>query len=344
MNNNHNIEHFDSDRNELLNYLGFDGYDSIGMDVEDDYIDDGIYSDGLIDDIDFSNYTGDFKKSLKKVNNRIGKIRKVTAPSNRKVIVEGRKKPLRKTKTVRKSLKKRNVRNLKPKYDKRNVKLSKNRDGKVSNIKVPSNRKVIVEGVSDFILSNDKDVFDIKKINYYKGEKLKKLVFTIDNDTPNDFDFELFNPSMPLDYLYNTSQNINDVISVSDSNNVTYTDVLHNLIANPTMIINAQLVFSGSSLTQQQTQSIKFKNKEITAKQKIYPMQVSNLLDAYQFLNDTVYFNLHDAINRPFCPDGMDILEYKVLAGMKVTLAFYYKQVSMKKIFFNEARKSKGLL
>lgn len=347
MNNNDNIDDFYSDREELLDYLGFDGGDVVDMD-NDEIVEDGIYSDGLIDDIDFSNYSGDFKKSLKKVNKRIltkGKIKKVSSPSNRKVIVKGKSKPKRIKKIIHKNrLKRKQIHNKRSIGIDKSVILEGRHNKKISNIEIPSNKKVIVKGVSDFILSDNKEAFDIKNIEYYKGEKLKKLVFTFDNNTLNDFDFELFNPSMPLDYLYNTSQSLNDIISLNDSSVVSYTDVLHNLIANPTLIVNAQFVFSGSNLTNQMSQSLKFKNKEITAKEKVNPIQVSNLIDTYQFLKNIVYFNISDEINRAFCPDGMDVIEYKVLPGMKVTFAFFYKQISMKKVFFKEARKSKGLL
>jgi len=345
MTDNTHIEDYESDRDELLSYLGVDSSEETIYDNEEGV----IYSDGLIDDIDFSNYSGDFKKNLKKINRKIttkGKLKKVSSPSNRKVIIEGRKR----TKRVRKSIP-RQKRVRKDIYDRkknipidRSVSIKGNGRKKISKIDIPSNKKIIVQGVSDFILSKDKSAFDIKNIGYYKGEKLKQLVFTFENNTLNDFDFELFNPSMPLDYLYNTSQNLNDMISVNDSGVISYTDVLHNLIANPTLIVNAQFVFNGANLKTQMSQSLKFKNKEITAKEKVNPMSVSNLVDTYQFLNNIVYFNISDEINRAFCPDGMDVIEYKVLPGMKVTFAFFYKQISMKKVFFKEARQSKGLL
>jgi hypothetical protein len=53
---------------------------------------------------------------------------------------------------------------------------------------------------------------------------------------------------------------------------------------------------------------------------------------------------MHESLNRPFIPDGMDVIKYTVLAGMTVTMAFFYKQVNLKKVFFQEARNSKKLL
>jgi hypothetical protein len=48
-------------------------------------------------------------------------------------------------------------------------------------------------------------------------------------------------------------------------------------------------------------------------------------------------------LGRAFIPDGMDVISYKVLAGNIVTFGFYYKQVSLKRFFFQEARDKKIL-
>jgi hypothetical protein len=63
-----------------------------------------------------------------------------------------------------------------------------------------------------------------------------------------------------------------------------------------------------------------------------------------QVANDIVYFDLIKRLNRPFIPDGMDVIKYVIKAGMTVTLCFYYKQISLKKFFFKEARYSKDLM
>jgi hypothetical protein len=39
----------------------------------------------------------------------------------------------------------------------------------------------------------------------------------------------------------------------------------------------------------------------------------------------------------------MDVIQYKVLAGNQVIFGFYYKQVSLKRFFFKEARNKKIL-
>ena len=67
-------------------------------------------------------------------------------------------------------------------------------------------------------------------------------------------------------------------------------------------------------------------------------------VDIDQNQSDMIYFNLPEKLNRPFIPDGMDTITYKVLAGMSVTFGFYYTQVSLKKFFYKDAYKSKGLL
>ena len=95
----------------------------------------------------------------------------------------------------------------------------------------------------------------IKDIGYYKCKKLKELVFIINNNSAIDFDLELFNPSMPLDYLFSTSGNLNNKIVVAGGN-VEYTDVLFNILANPMHIINAKFLFAGATLQQQINQPL----------------------------------------------------------------------------------------
>ena len=48
-----------------------------------------------------------------------------------------------------------------------------NQDGKMNRVLIPRDRKVIVEGVSKFILSDKGE--KAKKIGYYKGKKLREL-------------------------------------------------------------------------------------------------------------------------------------------------------------------------
>jgi hypothetical protein len=48
-------------------------------------------------------------------------------------------------------------------------------------------------------------------------------------------------------------------------------------------------------------------------------------------------------LGRAFIPDGMDVIEYTILPQTNVVFGFYYKQVSLKRFFFKEARTKKIL-
>jgi hypothetical protein len=148
---------------------------------------------------------------------------------------------------------------------------------------------------------------------------------------------------MPLDYLYSTSQNLNNRIIVAGGN-TSYSDVLFNILANPTMVINVQMVSAGAQVSNQNNQPIFVTNKNIEGVQRIFPVNIDLQVDNMQVANDIIYFNVFKAINRPFIPDGMDIIRYTVLAGMSVTMTFWYTQVSLKKVFYEEAKQNKSLL
>lgn len=226
--------------------------------------------------------------------------------------------------------------------EKYNVRSNKGNQ-KLSRVIVPDDKKVIVQGVSDFILDQSAAANNIKNIGYYKGKKLKELVLTFNNNSALPFELELFNPSMPLDYLYSTSLNLNDKIKVAGGE-ISYTDVLFNILANSTMIPNAKFVFAGANVTQQKVEPIKMINKGITGEQKIYPFNLDLQIDTMQVASDIVAFNFFDTINRPYIPDGMDVMKYRILPNMTVTMAFFFDQISLKKVFRKEARNDKGLL
>ena len=345
-----------------------------------------------VEDIDFSSLDGkDLKKDFKKINRAVeGRkvvkreqpirkspekpLKKVIVPTERKVIVEGAKAPIRPvTKRPEKSLIK-----TKPTVQRETIKAQtrptqqrptqqrptqkrvdvpvkkgkaviQSRFGKktTERILVPQDRKVIVEGVDRFILSNTKESDAIKNIGYYKGEKLKELVLIINNNTQNDIDFELFNPSMPLDYLFSTSDNLNNRISVAGDNKVSYSDMLFNMLANPTLLPNAKFVCENptdpNKAFKQFDIPLIFKNKNIAGHEKIHPIQNSLNTDIDQNQNNIVYWDIMGTLGRAFIPDGMDVISYKVLAGNLVTFGFYYKQVSLKRFFFKEARDKKIL-
>jgi hypothetical protein len=339
------------------------------------------YFDNSLTDIDFSEIRGtSFKKNFAKVGRKLNT--KVIAPDGRKVIVSGSERNLnlpksgqrviapedreiivegRKTRPMpnQRGFDKRMVKNpitSSPKMmrarnareetqldggEKYNVR--SNRPQKIGKVIVPDDRKVIIQGVSDFILDKSGTSDAVKNIGYYKGKKLKELVFTFNNNSAIPFEFELFNPSMPLDYLYSTSLNLNDKIQVAGGE-VSYTDVLFNVLANSTMIPNAKFVFAGANLNAQKVQPIIMINKSIDGEQKIYPFNLDLQIDTMQVQSDIVFFSFFDTINRPYIPDGMDILKYTVLPNMTVTMAFYFDQISLKKVFRKEARINKGLL
>ena len=352
--------------NEAFNYFEGDNYVRL---PKDDF-------GNALKDIDFSNLEGDFKKSFSEVNRRLKT--KVIAPENRKVIVEGVDRDLdlptsgqkvfapENRKVIVEGLqdKKRPVQRefrrppLKQKPQEapinqrieqvglkggENYQFRSERPQKISKVIAPQNRKVIVEGVNDFILNDKGQYSQAKNIGYYKGKKLKELVLTFNNDSAVPFELELFNPSMPLDYLYSTSLNLNDKIQVAGGE-VSYTDVLFNILANSTMIPNAKFVFSGSSLTQQKVEPITIINKAIEGVQKVYPFNLDLQVDTMQVQNDIIFFDFWETINRPYIPDGMDVMKYKVLPNMTVTMALYYDQISLKKVFRKESRNDKGVL
>jgi len=290
----------------------------------DDPQDDATDFDDSVMDIDFSEFRGDFKKSFSKVNRKLGQS---TAKNpTKKFISKPASKRLSKEVAVTRS-----------------AKIHGPTNKKLARVIVPNDKKVIIEGVNKFILSKDPKDDSIRNIGYYKGKRLNELVLIFNNNSAVDFNLEIFNPSMPLDYLYSTSLNLNDKIQVAGGA-VSYSDVLFNLLANPALIVNAKFVFAGPSLTQQLSEPLIFKNKAITGVEKVSPLNLSLQIDNMQVANDIVFFDVMKNLNRPFIPDGMDIIQYNIKAGNSVAMAFFYKQISLKKVFFEEARASKKLL
>lgn len=363
-------EQLDGELQEYINNENeqYDSFDDEEYSEYDDSFDDAV------DDIDFSDFSdySNFAQSFSKVNDKIAKkqeAKQVLRPSTKRPISTGRKeifrkptkigrtesfdvpkqvsKPFTKNKSIsrfetsKKSFVKKPL--TQEFYVKKKATVIGKNQKKLSKVIVPSDRKVIVEGVSKFILSQEQKDDTLKNIGYYKGEKLNELVLTFNNNTPLDFNLELFNPSMPLDYLYSTSLNLNDKITVAGGI-VSYTDVLFNLLSNPALLVNAKFVFAGASVNEQLAIPLEVKNKAITGVQKVDPLQLSLQLDTMQFAKDIIFFDMMQGLNRPFIPDGMDVIGYKVLPYNTVTMAFFYKQISLKKVFYEEARNSKKLL
>ena len=210
----------------------------------DDYSD--FESDELdIEDIDFSNVSGKTKKDrLKKVSSKIRTAKVVT-----------KKKRLAPSKSKSQQI-------IAQKGNKYIFPRSKGKKV-VSQIQLPDNREILIKGVDEFILSQGND--QVKNIGYWKGEKLKELVLIINNDTPNDLTIEFFNPSTPLNYLYSTTDNLNNRIQVAGDNKVSYSDLLFNLLANPTILPNAKFTCSGLLFNEQFSQPMIFKNKNIVS-------------------------------------------------------------------------------
>jgi hypothetical protein len=271
--------------------------------------------DEAVLDLDYSMFRGDFKQSIGKINHTIKK----RAPRKRF-------KPLSKTFNV-------------PNKGKVEIGGGKKQLKKVI---IPRERDVSVVSVDEFIVSNDHD--DQKNIGYYKGKKLKELVLSINNTSGVDFDLELFNPSMPLDYLFNTSDNLNNRVIIAGNTRVTYTDLLHNILANPTLIANARFIATGSDVAGQKREKLTFVNKALDGESTVMPLQLSLNFDLYQNQNDIILFDIIGQLNRVFIPDGMDVIQYKILAGNTVTFCFYYKQKSLKKFFYKEARVKRRIL
>jgi hypothetical protein len=288
----------------------------------DDYSD--FENDELdIEDIDFSNVNGRTKKDrLKKVSSKIRTAKVV---------------PKKKRLAPNKSKSQKIIAKAGDEY------IFKSSKGKQvsSQIKLPDNREILIKGVDEFILSKGNN--DIKNIGYWQGEKLKELVLIINNDTPNDLTIEFFNPSTPLNYLYSTTDNLNNRIQVAGNNKVSYSDLLFNVLANPTILPNAKFTCSGPLLNQQFSQSMIFKNKNIEGIEKINPIQNSLNFDILQPQKQIIYWDIYKTLGRLYCPDGMDIMEYTVLRGMTVVFGFYYKQIQLKKVLIPELR-NKGIL
>jgi hypothetical protein len=56
-----------------------------------------------------------------------------------------------------------------------------------------------------------------------------------------------------------------------------------------------------------------------------------------QVEGNVVSFDMQGVLNRPYIPDGMDVINYTILAGNTLVMAFYYEQKKIKKLFFPEA-------
>ena len=304
-----------------------------------------------LDGIDFSSLSGDFKSGLKKITKQsdvnVQKITSIVAPTNRKVTITGKTKPLsffeeNKKSKSHKTPTKKIVNSLKLHKE-----WGKKKEDNKGSISVPSDREVIINGVNQFILGKQEcGALDLKSIGYCNGKKLKEMVFIINNEGNIDFTAELFNPSTPMDYYQATSQNINDKISVAGQgvDGVQYTDVLSHMMSNPTRIINSRITITApdnNKLLAQRNINYGISQKDLRAYIDTTPINIPQLLDKFQFQSNIIAFNFAKELNRPYVPDGMDILRYTVLAGCTVSIAFYYEQKMLKKYFYKDMRDNK---
>jgi hypothetical protein len=307
-----------------------DDFDSVDADSDGEnffYADaEGDVDDEIIEELDFSEVRGkNFRSSLSNFN------KQYYFKNRKKSLLKRKRTPITKTFGVKSSAR---------------ILSDDDSSKTINRIIVPDDKKVIVEGVDNFILGKGEGCDSVKNIGYYKCKKLKELVIIMTNDSPNDFNLELFNPSMPMDYLFATSGNLNNKVSVAGGV-VSYSDVLYNLLANPTHIVNAKFNYASANATltkNQIAQPLIFKNKRIDGVVKIDPLNTQLQLDIYQFQPDVLFFDFQTALNRPFIPDGMDVIQYKVLAGASVTFSFFYRQKSLKRFFLDEAKDNRKLL
>jgi hypothetical protein len=84
--------------------------------------------------------------------------------------------------------------------------------------------------------------------------------------------------------------------------------------------------------------------KDLRAYIDTEPINIPQLLDKFQFQSNIIAFNFQQELNRPYVPDGMDILRYTILAGCTVSIAFYYEQKMLKKYFYKDLRDNKHIL
>jgi hypothetical protein len=317
-------QEIDEINHKLAQFIGESsshGFD--GVDIDDELPtfanpEDYEFLDDSFNDIDFSSFKGNTKQNLHKINKTV---------SNRK--------------PTKRYIKKRNVKPqpLTKEFGvKKKATIIGSGQRKMGKVIVPNNRKIIVEGVSSFMLSDSKDNDTLRNIGYYKGKKQQQLVLIFNNDTPNDFNLELFNPSMPLDYLFSTSSNLNSQIEVAGGK-VEYSDVLFNILANPVMITSATFTISGTQVTPQKAVALQINDKFVNGVTKIEPINLALQIDNMQVEGNNISFAFYDVLNKPLIPDGMTVVNYNILAGNTVTMAFFYEQKSIKKLFFEEARK-----
>lgn len=282
----------------------------------------GDNSQAMFNDIDFSEIKGkSVKTSLYKAKDKL----------RRKNIILGKnakRKPLPLTKKFE----------VKPNTTK-NINSKGNKDKTIRNVLVSKDQTLIINGVSDFILNKAND--GVRNIGYYKGEKLSKLLLTFNNTNGNDLTIDIFNPNGIFKYFIANSQDLDDRIVVGDGG-ITYSEVLYNLLANPTIITGAKFQFQCNTqlqLTRQINEPLFFTNKDIRSYTAVKPSTIT--IDAYQYLSNVVDFDILEEQNRPFFPNGTDTIRYNIYAGTTASMCFYYKQHVLIEEFFKLAKEKR---
>ena len=275
-----------------------------------------------LSDIDFSSIKGNYDSALSQLKHKLKTVKK--------------KKVIRKKKGAVKQIPITKSAVIIPKKGFRKT---------INKILVPDDRQLTIEGVDKFILGGGKHADTIRKMGYHNGKPLKQLMLNIDNSSSAvDLNLNLFNVSEPLDYFMATGLNLNDKITIAGGQGMSYSDMLFNILGNPTLIPNAKINYSGSNVTAQTNQVMRFTNANIEGALRANPMQMNLNIDIYQFQSNVVYFDIDRDLNRPFIPDGSETISYTVLAGNSVSICFFYKQHSLKKFLIKEARDSKTLI
>jgi len=322
----------EKDKYEELEEEDFDNFDD---DIEEQE------ESSFLDDIDFSDFSGSnfracLKNCIKKVNKSIDKSKKAKeAREKKKALLKEKRAIIRKKKAEKAAIDSRSRKTRIPIREGAILEDSHRFKKPKSKIIVPNNKKIIIEGVDKFMLSQVPQADLVKKIGYYKGKKLQELLLFVNNENSLiDFNFEIFNPSNPLDYVFSTSNNLNNKVQTSNPD-LSYSDVLFNILANPVRIHNAQIIFSGTSAPFQGTQYFIVKQKRIAGIQTVNPIQLSLNVDPYQFFSKINYFTFSDTLGQPYIPNGLDVVQYKVLAGSNCTFCFFYEQVDLRKLFYD---------
>jgi hypothetical protein len=121
--------------------------------------------------------------------------------------------------------------------------------------------------------------------------------------------------------------------------------LLYNILANPLFVYNAKIVIAGSQSDAQVNEPLRFINKNSVGIQYVSPQLISLKVDNFQKSKDNInFFDVYKALNRPYIPDGMDVIEYNVLAGNTVTICFFCKQSLLKEAVYEERIKGNKLL